>query len=162
MESVAENAPTEEISVSQLCKKAGINRTTFYRYYSIPLDVIVEAVEELTAQTLYAEGNLIRDSRELMLTLCNTFYNNRKLMALYARANADLMHVFYQVMVKRAGNLEFLAAPLNKFIAGGVAGTIMTWMMQGCMEPPEQVARYLTECITKLTAPDTAPIITVP
>lgn len=155
---LAESTPTEEISVSQLCKEAGINRTTFYRYYSIPLDVIIEAVEELTVQTLYSEGNLIRDSHELMLTLCNTFYNNRNLVALYTRANADLMHVFYQVMIHRAGNLGFLAAPINKFIAGGVAGTIMTWIMQGCAEPPEKVAQYLTDCISKLTAPPiTAP-----
>ena len=149
---LAENIPTEEITVSQLCKEAGINRTTFYRYYAIPLDVVVEAVEELTAKTLFSDGELIRDSHELMLSLCNTFYENQRLMALYANSSGNLMHLFYELMMQHARNLGYIAAPINRFIAGGVASTVMAWMLQGCTESPENVAQYLDNCISRLAA----------
>ena len=35
----------DEISVSELCKKAGVNRTTFYKYYQVPSDVGRESFE---------------------------------------------------------------------------------------------------------------------
>ncbi len=50
----------EKITVTELCRRAGINRTTFYKYYKIPHDVLddLERSElEATSRTIYGEAD---------------------------------------------------------------------------------------------------------
>ena len=42
----------DRISVSALCERAGINRTTFYKYYSVPDDIQQEIIDENIADIL--------------------------------------------------------------------------------------------------------------
>lgn len=42
-----ENKQLEQISVTQICSRAGINRSTFYSHYDIPLDIMKEIEEEV-------------------------------------------------------------------------------------------------------------------
>ena len=58
--------------------------------------------------------------------------------------------MFYQILMQRSDSLVFMTDPVNNFIAGGVASCIMTWVLRGCAEPPEQVARNLTGFISRL------------
>ncbi len=46
------NRPLEKISITELCQEAGINRTTFYRYYELPRDVLTEIQNNFFAETL--------------------------------------------------------------------------------------------------------------
>lgn len=45
-----ENKGWNEISISEICKKAGINRSTFYSHYSTIYDLYSETYENLIAQ----------------------------------------------------------------------------------------------------------------
>ena len=38
--------PIQQISVSELCREAGVNRSTFYRLYSIPIEVMEDIIQE--------------------------------------------------------------------------------------------------------------------
>lgn len=44
--SLMEQKAFEQISVVELCNKAGVNRATFYRYYSSPIDILKEIQTE--------------------------------------------------------------------------------------------------------------------
>ena len=148
---LAETSPIEEITVTQLCQEAGINRTTFYRYYSIPMDVIIQKAEELMEKAFSSEHLPNDNVYEYILYLCKTYYENRKLIGIYTDASGDLFKMQYELLLRHSDKLHFLADPVNNFIAGGVASTMMTWIIQGCMSPPEEVARYLFDCISKLS-----------
>ncbi len=37
-----EKKPLEKINITELCQEAGINRTTFYRHFELPRDVLTE------------------------------------------------------------------------------------------------------------------------
>ena len=39
--------PLEKISITELCRNAGINRATFYRHYEIPRDVLNEIGKDI-------------------------------------------------------------------------------------------------------------------
>lgn len=43
--------PLEKISITELCQEAGINRTTFYRYYEVPRDVLTQMQNEFFEET---------------------------------------------------------------------------------------------------------------
>lgn len=149
---LADTIPINEITVTQLCQEAGINRTTFYRYYDIPTDVIVQKAEELMEQAVSsAHNSSIEDVYEYILYLCNTYYENRKLIGVYIDTSGDLFKLQYDLILRHSDKLHFLADPVNNFVAGGVASTIMTWMIRGCTTPPEEVAQYIFDCINKLS-----------
>lgn len=61
-----------KISVSELCKKAQINRTTFYRYYQTPSDVLQEIaldyVKEFSGQA--GSSQKAQGIRAYVLQLC--------------------------------------------------------------------------------------------
>lgn len=148
---LAETVPIGEITVTQLCQEAGINRTTFYRYYNIPMDVILQKAEDLIEQAVQSKLNTMQNTYEYLLSLCSTYYENRKLISIYLNGSGDLFKLHYDISMRHANKLHFLTDPANNFIAGGVASTIMTWMITGCTAPPEDVASYLFDYISKLS-----------
>ena len=143
-----ETEPIEAISVTSLCECAGINRTTFYKYYSVPADVILEAMDEILQQTLQTEN---RQLHEYLLTACTAFYENRQLVTMYTRSVGNLFQMFYTVLMRHRGELAFLGNNENHFLAGGVASALAAWMVRGFQESPEEVAGKLEEYITKIT-----------
>ena len=46
-----EKHPIEKISVTDICKGADVNRSTFYAHYSEPQDLLFELEEEILAST---------------------------------------------------------------------------------------------------------------
>ena len=42
--------PVDQISVSELCRQADINRATFYRYYTMPKDIFFDIQNDLRLQ----------------------------------------------------------------------------------------------------------------
>ncbi len=148
---LAQIVPIEEITVTQLCQMAGVNRTTFYRYYSIPMDIITQKAEEMTAQALDSAFHPVEDTYEFMLRICNCYYENRKLLSLFLNMKGNLLPFYYDTMVRHFSSMGTLMDPVNHFIAGGVASTMMTWIIQGCMTPSEDVAKYICDCINKLS-----------
>lgn len=147
---LAQTENLNEITVSRLCQEAGINRTTFYKYYGVPMDVLLEYTRELFEKVIYSDSAPKKPVYEYMLLLCQTAYSNRNLLAIYRGANGNLTKMFYQILMQRSDSLVFMTDPVNNFIAGGVASCIMTWVLQDCAEPPEQVARSLTDFISLL------------
>ena len=67
----------DKITVTELCEEAGINRATFYRHYSVPVDVLIDIEEDLTKG---AEMYLLPISEsghgEMILSLCRFIYEN--------------------------------------------------------------------------------------
>lgn len=143
-----EEAPIECISVSKLCQKANINRTTFYKYYSVPADVILEAADEMMMQTIKVnEGAL----QQRLLAVCNAFYENRKMVILYTKSTGNLFQMFHAVLMRHSGELSFLSSSENHFLAGGVSSVLAAWMIRGFPESPEEMAQMLTAYIRRIT-----------
>lgn len=55
-----ETKSLQKISVSELCKNAGINRATFYNHYTTPSDILKEIGNEMAdeIQAIFEEKNL--------------------------------------------------------------------------------------------------------
>ena len=62
--------PIQKISVSLLCEKSDINRSTFYTYYSSPMDLL-ESIEDEILNTL--EEDMIQFEKENSISLADEF-----------------------------------------------------------------------------------------
>lgn len=161
--SLIESKKIQDITVSQICRKANINRTTFYKYYSLPIDILSEHVEEICKQALREinkkyDTSLETDIYHIMLEICRIYYENKQLMKEYVGFNKDLLPIIQKFLGKFFGeNVENVLEQnsLNCFISGGVIAIIFQWDMNDYIQPITDIAKMLTQYILRLnTTPD--------
>lgn len=117
----------DRISVSALCEKAGINRTTFYKYYSVPADIQQEIIDENIAdilQLMWQEENAW-DIRDLILQTLKMVKKNRKLLE---GGSHELTMRMTQQLVKNLRMPEVYQENELYFIVGGTAAVIDQWI----------------------------------
>ena len=140
-----EEKTLESVTVSELCTAAGINRTTFYKYYTVPADVLTEVVVGIGEQVNYSKDSPKDSMYDYMLACCRVFYEHKDLMMLYARNQGNLTPMIYRLVTRHFEDLQFLLNPTNNFIAGGVASVLAAWMLRGYPTSPEEMAQILAD-----------------
>lgn len=150
--------PYLEITVTDIVRKAGVARASFYRNYdSIGqiLDEITEGIAaELSDEVLCVlTGNDQRKWRELLFEL---FYRLPKLRFVGASRNYENAGIWYSRMnaiLQRlqkempASTLQEKYAPFGKI--GLVVNIIKKWLDTGMQESPEEMVNYIMSFITQ-------------
>ena len=135
----------QEISITEICEKAGVTRMSFYRSYENKEDVLRRQIARVTDRFMAESGiDFLQDSREdylLKLFRHVTEYRER-LQAIY---RAGLIHFvqeeFDRVMLAhyegRYGDYQTL------FLSGGLYNVFLKWLKKGCAETPEEMVRMV-------------------
>jgi len=150
--------PLEKINITELCQEAGINRTTFYRYYELPRDVLAEMQREFFEETF---SNLqkpltMRDIEHVFVCL----HEQSELVKLFFRYNSDTnwTNIFTQIynsfpekkMLKAFQNLDENGAKLlSAYLAGGAYVLARKWIMEDIPLPPKEVAAIALNILDK-------------
>lgn len=142
------------ISVSELCAEAQINRTTFYRHYQTPYDILVE-IEMDFVKECYRAPFAVRDTMEMraeLVRICGLLYDNQELVKLFIANNMDrdFISVFRSVADSCLGNRKIqykgrLADAdtmrlMSTFFAAGGYSLIRQWLMEGIRKTPDEIA----------------------
>ena len=144
----------EDVTVTSLCQRAGIHRSSFYLHYSVPTDILAEIEKELIANMAWYFMNLRpetpADSLEPML--CFIRDNDRSFrMILLTTKGEELIQL---IISQRVGGLrESEVSPdvkkqlpyLHAYIVGGSKDILRKWMQSGYTESPSFIAGLLTE-----------------
>lgn len=145
-----------QVTVTDICKMADINRGTFYAHYKDAYDLLQSMEDELFAQIskyIYETPSenyydllllnvleLIAENKELCKILLCRHRDNKLLDKLIFIANkADLEHIY------NASN-EFNKSYSNyyiRFIVGGCIAIIETWLENDLPESPEEVVKII-------------------
>lgn len=146
-----------EIRITELCREAGINRTTFYKYYSTPQDVLADIVMGLIREMkmLYPPVQTLEEVKGCLVRICKYIYERADLIRLFIRSNVDveianaiseINHYFGEDResfgaLKDADDdsLEMTAA----FIGGGSYFLIRKWLLEDIRKTPEEVAELI-------------------
>lgn len=137
-----------EISVSEICKRADINRSTFYSNFEDIYDLaekfkyhMEEDIKELYAAEIASKGSThgfeklfgyIRDHRLLFQTYLKLDYNNTMFIG-YDKQLA--MEVYC------GKNIEYHI----EFFKSGLNAMLKLWIKNGCKESPEELHDILKE-----------------
>lgn len=142
------------ISVSELCEEASINRTTFYRHYQTAHDVLMEI--ELDFMNAFYEvpapTKNINDIRTHTVRMCNFLYDHRETAKLFIRNNTDndfrllfqnyaddfvaSRAVYYKGKQVNANTLHLMTT----FFAYGVYSMVCQWLIEEIPMSPSEVA----------------------
>lgn len=119
----------KDISVSELCEKAGINRSTFYDNYAdifALANTYAEKIEKSVAEQPHTNGEFawIFD---------------------YIKSNADVFEIYFKLgMSKKSADYKTL------FFRNGVYSVAKMWFEGGCAEPPELMGEIVKREHSKL------------
>ena len=154
--------PIEDITINELCDRAGIRRATFYKHYSDKYDF-------LTAYTVYLRENfdqLMRKSGKPTLTVDYYVsyakrivgFINEHDVAVKNIMNSNICHAVLFTIVEQnykdtrerlnasvASGMK-LTAPVDvvaSICAGGVATTIYHWLQDGKKTSAEELAEQI-------------------
>ncbi|MBR6405625.1 MAG: TetR/AcrR family transcriptional regulator [Lachnospiraceae bacterium] len=138
----------DEISVSELCKKAGVNRTTFYKYYQVPSDVGRESFERHMEELMEKmHRTSIGGLYDTLLFCCREYQRNYLItkqvfpgFSVSAKMIQDLYLSLWQP--EQIRDIDKLY-----YIAGGTAMVIQQWLESETEKKPETVARKLARFI---------------
>lgn len=140
-----------DISITEICAKAGATRTSFYRNFSSKEDIlkrwITKVTEDFISDTAISyENDTTRDYFIKLLT-----HMKRHQQFCTALYRAGLIHlikdefdrVFQSVYEGRYENYK------SYFLSGGIYNVFLLWLMGGCRETPEQLAEDLAGILEK-------------
>lgn len=146
-----------KISISELCKEAQINRTTFYRYYETPRDVLQEialdCVDELSDQAGFSLDT--QDIKGFATQLCTFLWERRDTVKLFMENDAemDLTRLFQVLSQNFLGSKTVLyqgqavdddtLCLMNTFFSSGIYAMIRQWMTEDIPKAPEEIAELL-------------------
>ena len=119
----------KDISVSELCEKAEVNRSTFYKNYAdvfAMANAYSEKTENQVAEQPHTNGEFA------------WIFN-------YIKSNADVFEIYFKLGIsKKPDDYKTL------FFRNGVYAVAKMWFEGGCVEPPEQMGEIAKREYTKL------------
>ena len=138
--------PLEEISISQLCGRAGVGRTSFYRNYQTKEDILRSHVYHLFKEWTGRLGDGAPLDR-LILAMFTHFEGRRDFYALLNERG--LIGLLKDVILERCGfrpDQEAKAAYASAFAAYSLYGWVEVWFRRGMRESAaEMAALFLQE-----------------
>ena len=137
----------DQLSISQLCKKAGINRTTFYACYDGLYDIADSIRRELeeNMQEMYRGEIKNKQSRSDYLRLFRHIKDNQISYRTYFKLgyDAQLKGFGYNAKaVEEYFDNKFIEYHME-FFRAGITRIIRMWLENGCKESPEDMMEIL-------------------
>ena len=148
----------ENISVTELCRDAHINRATFYRYYRIPMDVMVDLARRITEEM----GALIPDQEEAYydgsyaVAICRFLWERRDTMktVLSVTPDQELEKLFTDMFRRFWESSPYLNSHrytseedrqlISTMISSGCYHMIRQWLLNDIRKTPDEIAELIT------------------
>ncbi|MBQ1508316.1 MAG: TetR/AcrR family transcriptional regulator [Erysipelotrichaceae bacterium] len=145
----------EKITVVELCKKAGLNRSTFYAHYDYMDELIRDVLWESVAGILAGmenQWNLPLENggvaRTVIASYLHRFLNNPTVRRFCTCANNGN----YRTLIIRA-HVELMLGPVNEpmkyytayYHNAGILNFILEWIINGSPIPEETVIEIIHE-----------------
>lgn len=140
------------IKICELCKKANVNRNTFYAHYKSPIEV----VETISRDFLQDFKDIVKastDRREAYVDICRYIYARQEVFSMLISANVENRYLKIALDSARSNARSgFLGETHNKlteykneFLIGGCYFVLMHWIESGAKESPEEIGKTLYE-----------------
>lgn len=139
--------PLQEISISELCSKAQVGRTSFYRNFSSKEDIVIQHIQTLFQEWMpkyktYPEF----PGRELIQDLFSHFEKHRDFYALLNERN--LVYLLKDIILDLCRfdpNQVLPLAYASSYAGYFLYGWTEVWFLRGMKDSTEELMSYLPE-----------------
>lgn len=143
------------ISVSEICQRAEIHRTTFYVHYKDVADLMEKLIGEMYMQIMsffVQEGGPVQSSG--FLRLFEMIREQKAFFITYLEAGGNLDFGYDQLPVELRSRVDEVIAVMGfasqeelfyhqTFFCEGLSAVIRRWIGRGCRESPEEMQRII-------------------
>ena len=146
--------PFDAITITELCRKAGVSRMAFYGNYNSKENLLKKVVLESVERLLDRIGSPFRETTNL--SWYEEMFNSIKEDEFCLRTifRSGFKHEYLLILNELVLH-DPSVSPENKYLriiwTGGVANVIISWIEEGLKEPPEKMAKFcydnLSVCI---------------
>lgn len=152
-----------KISIGEISKRAGVDRSSYYRHFKSKEDIISFFFDEILRESLDGFTNLSSiDFTIYIHSIYMALYNYKKeLLLIY---DAKLSFLLLEVLSKRFhfNNKYALSAPLSKqyelsYMIGGIYNNLIFWMSRDMGETPDE----MTEISNKFKDDDSVALLSL-
>jgi len=149
--------PLDRISITELCREAEINRTTFYRHYELPKDVLMEMQSDFFEDAVkHFQKPMTTNNIEQFFAY---LYEHSELVKFFFQYNSDAVwaNLFTRIysnfpdkMPKAFRNIDENSAKLlSTYLAGGTFFLVRQWIIEDIPIPPKDVAAIALKILDK-------------
>ncbi len=153
--------PLQKITISEICNKSEINRTTFYKYYGSQQDLLDDICKDFLNDIENGLTQLAFKQGEALTSTLTIFYSHRDTFKILVSAYpqkvfADTlftMPVINAIFDNLSKHSSFSQAELpyvKQFIFQGVFALITNWLCSDNPEPVSEIAPVLIKLRDKL------------
>ena len=140
-----------DITITEICKKAGVTRMSFYRNFESKEDILLKKVQTVTDSFL-KESAISYKNDTVSSYFVKLFTHMQQHIDLCTALNkAGFIH-----MIKDEFDRVFLNAYRHVygeykslFLAGGIYNVFLFWFINGCRDNPEVLAQRLDDILKK-------------
>lgn len=143
--------PFDDIKINEICQKAGVNRSSFYRNFANKEQAIVFYLQ-LNMIPAYLVRPL-NNTRAVFIAMFESINEMGEVVdLLYAN---DLSHIFLQYIKECCGakpNFDDDEAYRTSLIMGLVFGSLDEWIVRGRKQSPNEMANKIGEHLQRIGA----------
>lgn len=144
-----------EISITEIAKKAGVSRMAFYRNYNLKEDIIISYLDEFFddySKKILSNGK-VNNYESIRLFFAyfrkhEKFINNlinSKLTNLLFDRSSQWLHSLFQSMVCDESHSKEAEKYIIEFVTGGFFKSLIEWAKSGMKESDEYMAKILCD-----------------
>ena len=152
----------EDISVTALCKEAGINRATFYNHYNSPAALLEEMEHALVIklQEINSNTETLEDMLNQTEESCVMLRENAALLQVLVRYHADrdleriVQDIAKHYNERRLGASRKIMDPdtihlVSTYLYSGCYHLIREWLVCDIDKTPREIAELLVSIVSK-------------
>lgn len=140
----------QNITVGEIVKKAGVNRSTYYRHFDKKEDVILYFLDNISKDILEWENGKKLDFKEHLIKVYEHYYKHKKqMLTIY---NSGLSTLFLDILKKYLGADEHKDKQISvqydiAFHIGGTFNHFLLWFSRDMIDTPEVMAKYTLDVL---------------
>jgi len=157
---ILEKKPIADVSISEICNKAKINRNTFYAHFTTPEKVLEEITEDYISEQ-YKVLNKYGTKKEITIAACEFIKAHAKenFILLSNTSEKYLIDIgikysaaspIYVIYNKSEGLSPKQLEMIHTYIVNGAVAILKEWLYSGMKEAPEEIGETVDMITTSL------------
>ena len=145
------------VSIRELCQRADVNRTTFYKYYGNQFDLLADMENDLLEFLVSTIREHDANPVKIIETICEYLESHLEFGRLIVNNNVDPLfpqRLFAQEVLRESVMQNYGTMPdetaqeyLFNYVIYGAYRIICLWINKEQREPPEEIAQLLIRLI---------------
>lgn len=143
--SLLQQKKIDTITVTEVCKKADVNRTTFYRYYDdVYMCVDTIETEFLNSIDIPQDASAVEGLEKLL----EGFYHNPQISNLvFVEGSTKLLDKMHHSVEQSRERPTVFSEYQETYIMLGMQGILKQWVKTGMKKTPEQLTQIIIRII---------------